>query len=176
MSRHFSLSLCTCVLSLVVLLVPAPALADRSSRAEGGQRDKHEKKNEEHHKDRSSDEERYKDRRSDGRHESGESRFDDASSRIINDYYGAKFRTGKCPPGLSRKNNGCLPPGQAKKWVAGQPLPADLKRYDLPKDLLARLPEAPSGHRYVRVASDILLVAIGTGMVVDAIEDIGKQF
>jgi hypothetical protein len=22
---------------------------------------------------------------------------------------------GRCPPGLARKNNGCLPPGQAKK-------------------------------------------------------------
>ena len=30
----------------------------------------------------------------------------------------------------------------------------------------------PSGYRYVRVASDILLIAIGTGMVVDAMEDL----
>jgi Ni/Co efflux regulator RcnB len=32
----------------------------------------------------------------------------------------------------------------------------------------------PAGHRYVRVAADILLIAVGTGMVVDAIEDIGR--
>jgi Ni/Co efflux regulator RcnB len=31
----------------------------------------------------------------------------------------------------------------------------------------------PAGHRYVRVAGDILLIAIGTGMVVDAIQDLG---
>jgi Ni/Co efflux regulator RcnB len=30
----------------------------------------------------------------------------------------------------------------------------------------------PSGYRYVRVASDILLLAVGTGMVVDALEDL----
>jgi hypothetical protein len=33
---------------------------------------------------------------------------------------------------------------------------------------------APSGHKYVRVASDILLIAIGSSMVVDAIEDLGR--
>jgi hypothetical protein len=27
----------------------------------------------------------------------------------------------------------------------------------------------------VRVASDILMIAVGTGMVVDAIEDIGRE-
>jgi hypothetical protein len=32
----------------------------------------------------------------------------------------------------------------------------------------------PSGYRYVRVASDILMIAIGTGMVVDAIRDLGR--
>jgi len=33
----------------------------------------------------------------------------------------------------------------------------------------------PSRHRFVRVASDILMIAVGTGMVVDAIEDIGRE-
>jgi Ni/Co efflux regulator RcnB len=30
----------------------------------------------------------------------------------------------------------------------------------------------PKGYRYVRVANDILMIAIGTNMVVDAIEDL----
>lgn len=30
----------------------------------------------------------------------------------------------------------------------------------------------PSGYRYVRVASDILLIAVGSSMVVDAIQDL----
>ena len=31
------------------------------------------------------------------------------------------------------------------------------------------------GYRYVRVASDILMIAAGTGMVADAIEDLGRM-
>jgi Ni/Co efflux regulator RcnB len=30
----------------------------------------------------------------------------------------------------------------------------------------------PPGYKYVRVASDILLIAIGTSMVIDAMEDL----
>jgi Ni/Co efflux regulator RcnB len=101
-------------------------------------------------------------------------RFDPESRRKVEDYYGSRFRAGKCPPGLAKKNNGCMPPGQAKKWAMGQPVPRDLRFYDLPKDLRSRLPPPPPEHRYVRVASDILLIAIGTRMVVDAIEDIGR--
>lgn len=159
MSCPFNLPTRLYVFSLVTLFAATPAAADRPSWVDSGQGNKHEKKSEERHKNRP---------------ESGKVHFDDTNRRIVNDYYGAKFRAGKCPPGLAKKNNGCLPPGQAKKWAVGQPLPADLKRYDLPNDLLVRLPAPPSGHRYVRVASDILLVAVGTSMIADAIEDIGR--
>ena len=34
------------------------------------------------------------------------------------------YGTGGCPPGLAKKNNGCLPPGQAKKlYNVGQRFP-----------------------------------------------------
>jgi len=32
----------------------------------------------------------------------------------------------------------------------------------------------PAGYRYVRVAADILLIAVGTRMVADAITDLGR--
>ncbi|WP_435628492.1 RcnB family protein [Candidatus Ferrigenium straubiae] len=166
MSHHSKLPACLCAVTLIALFAATPAAADRPSWVEGDQGNKPEKKSEKP----------AADRKDASRRESGKPHFDDENRRIVNDYYGAKFRAGKCPPGLAKKKNGCLPPGQAKKWAMGQPLPADLRRYDLPHDLLTRLPTPPSGHRYVRVASDILLVAIGTSMVVDAIEDIGKQF
>ena len=98
--------------------------------------------------------------------------FNDDARRIISDYYGKKARAGKCPPGLAKKNNGCLPPGQAKKWSKGHALPADVRYNDLPRELAKRLPPPPSKHRYVQIAGDILLIAIGTGMVIDAVEDI----
>ena len=32
----------------------------------------------------------------------------------------------------------------------------------------------PPGYRFVRVASDILMISIGTGMVMDAVNDLGR--
>ena len=66
-----------------------------------------------------------------------------------------------------------MPPGQAKKWNVGHPLPREVIFYDVPPPLVIRISPPPSGHRYVRVAGDILMIAIGTGMVVDAINDLG---
>jgi hypothetical protein len=67
-----------------------------------------------------------------------------------------------------------MPPGQAKKWRYGRPLPRDVIYYEVPHELVVRLPPAPPGHRYVRVAADILLIAVGTAIVMDAIEDLGR--
>lgn len=99
-------------------------------------------------------------------------RFGDQDRRLVRDYYGGQAKGGKCPPGLAKKGNGCMPPGQAKKWAMGRPLPRDIVYYDLPRDLVVRLPPPPSGHRYVQVAGDVLLIAVGSSMVVDAIQDI----
>ncbi|OGS92131.1 MAG: hypothetical protein A2Z95_00485 [Gallionellales bacterium GWA2_60_18] len=101
--------------------------------------------------------------------------FNDNQRTVIRDYFGKQSRAGRCPPGLAKKNNGCLPPGQAKKWAVGQVLPRDVIIYDLPSRLTVQLGIPPAGHRYVRVAADILLIAVGTSMVVDAIEDLGKM-
>jgi Ni/Co efflux regulator RcnB len=75
-------------------------------------------------------------------------------------------------PGLAKKNNGCLPPGQAKKYAIGQPLPRDVVFYPVPSSVVVQLGAPPAGHKYVRVATDILLIAVGTSMVVDAIQDL----
>lgn len=98
--------------------------------------------------------------------------FGSQQQRVAQDYYGAQVRAGKCPPGLAKKNNGCQPPGQAKQWHKGQPLPRDVRYEPLPGELVVRMGVPPAGYKYVRVAGDILLVAVGTMMVVDAIEDL----
>ena len=92
----------------------------------------------------------------------------------VRDYYAGEFRSGNCPPGLAKKRNGCMPPGQAKKWSVGRPLPADVVIYEVPRDLTVRLGPPPSGYKYVRVAADILMIAVGTNMVVDAISDLSR--
>jgi hypothetical protein len=71
---------------------------------------------------------------------------------VTSDRYGRMYALntgGSCPPGLAKKNNGCLPPGQAKKqWDVGDrynrqfgnmwtydQIPYDLRtRYDLDDD------------------------------------------
>ena len=93
---------------------------------------------------------------------------------VINNYYGNEFRAGRCPPGLAKKNNGCMPPGQAKKYRVGQRLPSNVIFYQVPQTVVYQLGAPPSGYRYVRVASDILLLAVGTSMVVDAIQNLSS--
>lgn len=100
--------------------------------------------------------------------------FDDDRRSQVRSYYEEEFRGGHCPPGLAKKRNGCMPPGQAKKWRMGQPLPSDVVIYDLPPALVVKIGLPPEGYKYVRVASDILMIAIGTRIVADAIADLGR--
>jgi hypothetical protein len=87
-------------------------------------------------------------------HAGGHGKHKDRMERVDRDYrdyrdtrdYYAERDGRRCPPGLAKKNNGCLPPGQAKKLVRGQryassygynpyaynSIPYDLRRqYDL---------------------------------------------
>ncbi|MDO9280078.1 MAG: hypothetical protein Q7U05_16100 [Polaromonas sp.] len=99
--------------------------------------------------------------------------FQERQRSAVHDYYGNEYRTGRCPPGLSRKHNGCMPPGQVRYYSVGQRLAPAVIYHTVPAAIVVTLGVPPSGHRYVRVASDILLIAIGTGLVVDAIQDLG---
>jgi len=153
------LSNATCGLAIIAAsaVTALPALAGKPSWAGGGN---------------GGDGHRYKESRKDER---GERHFDDQRHQAVHDYYAAEYRGGKCPPGLAKKHNGCMPPGQAKKWRMGQPLPHDVVVYDLPPKLVVEIGLPPAGYRYVRVASDILMIAVGTNMVVDAINDLGQR-
>ena len=96
---------------------------------------------------------------------------DDTQRGAVRSYFVESYGRGNCPPGLAKKNNGCLPPGQAKKrYVVGQPLPAGLVVADLPRDLALRLGSAPAGYRYGLVDGDFVKLAVGTMLVVDAID------
>lgn len=100
--------------------------------------------------------------------------IDTGNRTLIQDYYGGLAARGHCPPGLAKKQNGCMPPGQAKKWSKGRRLGSEVVFYDLPPDLYGRL-HVPAGYRYVRVGADILMIAVGTGLVVDAVEDLMRM-
>ena len=98
--------------------------------------------------------------------------FGDQQRAVATDYYGKQQASGRCPPGLAKKNNGCIPPGQAKKWAVGQVLPKTVVLYPVPREVVVKIGVPPAGYKYVRVANDILLIAIGSQMVVDAIQDL----
>lgn len=100
--------------------------------------------------------------------------FDDRQRSVIHNYYTEQYRSGHCPPGLAKKNSRCMPPGQVKKWQVGRPLPREVIFHDLPSEVNIQLGPPPKGYRFVRVASDILLIAVGTGMIMDAIQDLSE--
>jgi len=156
---------------------------NRDNRGKGGQHSQSSDRHgpEMHGTDRRGSDRKGQDRRDDDRQ--GPSRaemragayFQDRQRSAVHDYYGTQYRDGRCPPGLSRKHNGCMPPGQVRYYSVGQRLAPAVIYHTVPSAMVVTLGVPPSGHRYVRVASDILLIAVGTGMVVDAIQDLGGR-
>lgn len=127
-----------------------------------------------HGHDRDDDHGRKVDRDEHGRggeHAEHGRHFQDHDRVAVRQYF--VERHGRCPPGLAKRGDDCVPPGH-RAWVVGQPLPAGVVSYSLPPALVVQLTPPPAGYRYVRVASDILMVAAGTGMVAEAIEDLGR--
>lgn len=149
-------------LALAGALAATAAHADKPSWAGGGKKQDH--KPEIHGRDGGGD----------GSARGG-GHFGGRQAVVVREYYGERMQSGHCPPGLAKKRNGCMPPGQAKKWAMGRPLPRGVVYYELPPALVVELGRPPAGHKYVRVAADILLIAVGTSMVVDAIQDLGRM-
>jgi Ni/Co efflux regulator RcnB len=97
--------------------------------------------------------------------------FNDQHRTAARQYYSSNYGNGhSCPPGLAKKNNGCMPPGQARKWDVGQPIPRGVTVYSVPQPVLVRLPPAPYGYRYARIGGDIVLVQQQNNLIVDMIQ------
>ena len=166
------------VASTALLIASGSAYAEKPEKGNGNQG-----KNKEQSEQRGQKENRKgggneKGNRVDGGRDSGQGgvsvsfNFGGAETRIVRDYYGGQVAKGKCPPGLAKKGNGCQPPGQAKQWQKGRALGSDVRYYDIPNELRIRLPAPPLNHKYVQLGTDLLLIAVGTAIVVDAINGI----
>ncbi|MEK6592420.1 MAG: hypothetical protein AABZ67_04975 [Pseudomonadota bacterium] len=163
-------------IAIAGILAVGPAIAEKPAWAGGGKGEKGERMEKpEKNKSRQRDGDERSSRDGAGSVVRMSEHFGDRHWTVVNDHYSEQFRRGSCPPGLAKKNNGCMPPGQAKKWQVGRPLPRDVIFYDLPPAVIVRLGRPPAGYRYVRVAADILLIAVGTAMVVDAIQDLSRM-
>lgn len=103
----------------------------------------------------------------------------DRDRTIVYQYYRTEFSAGRCPPGLAKKGNGCLPPGQAnrapKLWVVGQPLPPTVFYEPLPPAVTQQLAPVPPGYGYVRVEDDVLLMDMTNRMVADVVNDLNDS-
>lgn len=85
--------------------------------------------------------------------------FGTEETRLIRDYFAANPYNAKP-----------LPPGIAKNLARGKPLPPGIAKRYLPSDLVAGLPPRP-GYDRIIAGTDILLVAVATGIIVDILSD-----
>jgi Ni/Co efflux regulator RcnB len=170
--QQFTLKMSHALIPVIIaILASGPALADKPSWDGKNKADKHQRSEKQHHDSGYGNRSFHS---KNARNSKERHYFDDRHRTIVHDYYSEQFRTGRCPPGLAKKNNGCMPPGQAKKWAIGRPLPRNVIYYDLPPSVISQMGPPLPGYRYARVGSDILLIAMGTGMVVDAILDLNR--
>lgn len=176
--RRFSLKARVVLVSIVTgILAASPALAEKPSRGGGDQDGYHPPNSMQERHDGNRNDDRRDSRNDNRRDDRGHQQFNDRHRVSIQDYYADEYRRGHCPPGLAKRHNGCVPRGQqARRWALGRQLPRDVVFYDLPPRVLVQLGPPPPRHRYVRVAQDILLLATGTGMVVDAIDNLNWEF
>ncbi|HEX4842922.1 MAG TPA: RcnB family protein [Limnobacter sp.] len=168
-------------LAVVAWLAASPVHAEKPEKGNGQGQGKN--KAEQQHKQGKHDKHDKHERQESLQHKPGAGKHSDGGvsvqfsfrsgdTRLVRDYYGGMAAKGNCPPGLAKKGNGCQPPGQAKQWQKGRALSRDLRYYDVPNELRIRLPIPPEGHKYVQLGTDLLLIAVGTAIVVDAIEGI----
>lgn len=99
----------------------------------------------------------------------------DRDRNAVRTYYRTEYDAGRWPPGLAKKNNGCLPPGQAKKaWAMGQPLPPHISYEPMPRALSTQLTPPPPGYEYGRVADDIVLMSTEKRVIAGLLGNLGN--
>ena len=82
---------------------------------------------------------------------------------------------GGCPPGLAKKHNGCMPRGWRRSVTRSDTRYRHGIECDpLPSALAILLGAPPVGYRYGILDGDVVKLAIGTALVVDAIEGLAN--
>ncbi len=169
---HFSSSTRILTLAVATLLLAGPALSkgkdddDHGGKGHGKHAQKAEGKQHKH--DAKEHSKAVKRERKDIQ---PGSYFNDQQRTGVRDYYVQTYSNAKkCPPGLAKKNNGCMPPGQARNWAVGQPIPRGVTTYAVPQQVIVQLPPAPYGYRYTRIGGDIVLVQQQNNLIVDIIQ------
>ena len=160
-------------LAITSLLVAGPAVSkgkDDDDHGHGKDQGKHAQKFEEKQDKREAKEYKKAEKRERKEIRPG-TYFNDQQRTVVREYYVQNYsNSNKCPPGLAKKNNGCMPPGQARNWEVGQPVPRGVTVYSVPQPVIVQLPPAPYGYRYARIGGDIVLVQQQNNLIVDIIQ------
>lgn len=101
--------------------------------------------------------------------------FNEQQRKAVSDYFSQSYEIGECPVGLIAREGRCQSQNPDKLWRVGEPLPRALQNEarDLPNMLAERLGPAPSGSRYIRAGSDVLMLD-ASGTVTGAVTDFGQ--
>lgn len=169
-------------LAITSLFIAGPAFAKGHEDGEKGNGNGNGKHSEKHEQKEQEKAEKRAEKREDKREGKREvtviqpgSYFNDQNRTYVRQYYTENYGNGKrCPPGLAKKNNGCMPPGQARNWVVGQPVPRGVTVYSVPQPVIRQLPAAPYGYRYVLIGGDVVLVQQQNNLIVDIIQGLLK--
>ena len=166
-----SLSIVALAIASVLMAGSAIAKKDGDDHEKGG--NKHGQKHEDKREKREDKAEKREDKAEKRQREDIKqgAYFNDQQRTFARQYYTTTYKDGKrCPPGLAKKNNGCLPPGQVRNWVVGQPVPTNVTVYSVAQPVIRMLPPAPVGYRYARLGNDIVLVQQQNNIIVDIIQ------
>ena len=96
------------IAAAAIAFTATPALADKGGHGHGDKEWKHGGGD----RDDGRDNDRWSDRRDDQRNYG---------------YHHSSYRN--CPPGLAKRHNGCMAPGQARRWAQGSRLPYGYNSY-----------------------------------------------
>ena len=105
-------------------------------------------------------------------------RLDRSRDRYEERAFADRGFAGTCPPGLARKGNGCLPPGQAKKMFAlGSVFPvAYYSGYNVPDEYRAWYGDNPDSFYRYDESGSIYRVDRGSGLIESIIPLLGGGF
>jgi Ni/Co efflux regulator RcnB len=159
-------------LAIASLFIAGPSFAKDKDDDEHGKGNKHSQKHEakaEKHADKQREKAEKRAAKQERKEIKAGTYFNEQQRQRVREYYVKEYGDGRrCPPGLAKKHNGCMPPGQAH-WDVGQRLPAGVPVYSVPQPVLVYLPPAPYGYRYARIGNDIVLVQVQNNLIVDII-------
>ena len=102
------------------LLAVGPVMAEKPAWAgagKGGKNESIDRRDEQKGERRNDDEKSRGDKAGPAAGQRGH--FDDQHRVIVREYYTEQFRGGRCPPGLAKKQNGCMPRDRRRNGSSG---------------------------------------------------------